>query len=129
MPSILVASVALIVVFSILEMFLHSRRLIAWLALSYFFILGFGMGAGAFGTVNFWLAGGTRSKEAQGWFEVFATIGITASVLAIILTIGMTVALRNHLYMYKVSGGAAILFFLMCGLFIIGAASSNFNWW
>ena len=126
---LLFASVALIVCFSITETLLHSQRLTAWLALPYFAVLGFGVSAGAFGVVNFCLAHWARTKEAQGWFGVFAMISVVAAVVAIAVTGGMTMALKNHLYMVKVCGGVTVLFFLMCGMFVVGAASRSLNWW
>ena len=129
MPILIFTCVALIMCFAIIESILHSQSLSAWLALPYFFVLGFGVNATAFGIVNMCLAHWACTKEAQGWFGVFAMISVVAAVVVIVVTGGMTMALKNHLYMVKVCGGVTVLFFLMCGMFVVGAASRSLNWW
>jgi hypothetical protein len=120
---------ALIVLFSAIQVALHSGRLAVPLGLLYFSLLGVGSGASAFGLVNLALAQSGDDREAQGWFGVFAAVGGLGALAPLVVVAGLTIALRHRLSFPTVFVGTAAVFAAMLGLFGMCSMSESANWW
>jgi hypothetical protein len=120
---------ALIAVYSVTEIRMHSAQLRFWLAIPYFFLLGIGLGACAFALVNCILASLANTKEARGWFELFALIGSVGGGIITVCCGGVAAIMRKRLWIIRVVVGSLILFCVLAGLFTACAANPGLNWW